>query len=64
MSIECLSSQEDERYDMIMFISVTFIQSVYRIVIYKQGIEDNGLFLVEFYHFGHKMVKNCLNNAL
>ena len=43
MRMERLSSLKDERYDMIMFIFVTFIQSVYRIVIYKQGIEDNGL---------------------
>ena len=43
MRMEHLSSQKDERYNTIMFISLTFIQSVYRIVIYKQGIEDNGL---------------------
>ena len=31
-----------------MFIYVTFIQSVYRMIIYKQGIEDNGLSWVGF----------------
>ena len=31
-----------------MFIFVTFIQSVYRMIIYKQGIEDNGLSWVGF----------------